>query len=238
MHKPRKLIDIVIPFNNEFENLEILLPKILKTIRKIKFFKFRLVLIDDGSTDNGNTVVFKYKKKNKNIFLIKNKIKMGQTYSYKMYLKKFTSKYFIRMDADNQDDPIYLIKISKYIKKNFQMILTERKLRKHSTYMIILTFLYNMLISFLVKKKLKNYSSSLVFYQRKFINYKNLKINDHRYLPIIAIENGAKKIKIIPVMHKKRIFGRTKYKILKKIIFALPEFLLFFYRLRKGYYKI
>ena len=37
MHKPRKFVDIVIPFNNEYRNLQILLPKILKVIKKIKF---------------------------------------------------------------------------------------------------------------------------------------------------------------------------------------------------------
>ena len=39
MDKPRKFIDIVIPFNNEYLNLQILLPKILKFVKKIKYFK-------------------------------------------------------------------------------------------------------------------------------------------------------------------------------------------------------
>ena len=104
--------------------------------------------------------------------------------------------------------------------------------------MIILTHLYNKLISLLVKKKLNNYSSSLVCYRRKLISYENLILNDHRYLPIIAIDNGATKIKNFQIIHKKRIYGNTKYNILKKIIFALPEFLYLFYRLKRGYYKI
>ena len=63
MNKPRKFVDIVIPFHNESLNLRILLPKILKITKKIKFFKFRLVLIDDGSIDDGCLVVNKFKKK-------------------------------------------------------------------------------------------------------------------------------------------------------------------------------
>ena len=47
--------------------------------------------------------------------------------------------------------------ISKFISEDYDLILTERKLRKHSLYMIILTFLYNKLIAILVKKRLKNY---------------------------------------------------------------------------------
>lgn len=237
MDKPRKFIDIVIPFNNEYLNLQILLPKILKVLKKIKYFKFKLIFIDDGSTDKGYLLVNKFKKKYKNIFLLRNKIKCGQTHSYRNYLKRFKTDFFIRMDADNQDDPKHLIRISKLILKGYELILTERKLRQHSIYMIILTFLYNKLISFMVKKKLENYSSSLVCFKRKYIPFVNLRYNDHRYLPIIAIDNGVKKIQVFPVMHKKRIYGFTKYGMFKKIIFALPEFLYFFYRLKVGYFK-
>jgi len=237
MHKPRKFIDIVIPFNNEYLNLKILLPRILKIVKKVKNFKFRLVFIDDGSTDKGNLVVNKFKKKYKYIYLLKNQKRYGQTYSYKNYFKNFKTDYFIRMDADNQDDPKYLIQISKFILKDYDLILTDRKLRKHSLYMVVLTFLYNKLIALLVKKKLRTYSSSLACFKRKYIHIKNLKYNDHRYMPIIAIDNNARKIKIFSILHKRRIYGFTKYKMSVKIIFALPEFLFFFIRLKKGYFK-
>ena len=237
MDKPRKFIDLVIPFNNEYLNLQILLPKIIKIIKKIKYFKFRLIFINDGSTDKANLLINKFKKRYKNIFLLKNKIKSGQTYSYRKYLRTFKSDYFIRMDADNQDDPVHLIRICKFILKDYDLILTERRLRKHSIYMTVLTFLYNRLIRLLIKKKLENYSSSLVCFKSKYISSKNLRYNDHRYLPIISIDNDAQKIKVFSILHKKRMFGFTKYGMFRKIFFALPEFLYFFYRLKKGYFK-
>ena len=217
MHKPRKFVDIVIPFNNEYRNLQILLPKILRTIKKIKFLKFRLVFVDDGSVDNGHIIIGKFKKKNKHIFLLKNKKNFGQTHCYVNYFKRFNMDYFIRMDADNQDNPKYLLQISKFISEDYDLILTERKLRKHSLYMIILTFLYNKLIAILVKKRLKNYSSSMACFRKKFL---------------------SKKIKTFHVVHEKRKFGFTKYGMIKKVFFALPEFIYFFYRLKIGCFKI
>ena len=237
MNKPRKLVDIVIPFNNEALNLKILLPKLLKVLKKIKFLRFRLIFIDDGSDDKGSDIINKFKNKHKFIYILKHKNKLGQTQSYKSYFKKYKSEYFIRMDADNQDDPVNILKLVEPIKRRYGLILTERKLRKHSIYMVVLTFLYNKLISLLAKKKLSNYSSSLACFNRKYIPYKNLKNNDHRYLPIIAIDNGVQKIKIFSVLHKKRIYGMTKYGMIKKLFFALPEFIIFFYRLKLGYFK-
>ena len=61
MYKPRKFVDIVIPFYNEYHNLQILLPKILKTIKKIKNFRSRLIFISDASTDNGKSIIYKFK---------------------------------------------------------------------------------------------------------------------------------------------------------------------------------
>ena len=237
MNKPRKFIDIVIPFNNEYLNLQILLPKTLKVLKKIKYFKFRVILIDDGSIDKGHLLIKKFMNKYKNIFLLKNRIKSGQTHCYRNYLKNFKTDYFIRMDADNQDNPKHLIRICKFITKGYDLILTERKLRKHSIYMVVLTFLYNKLISFMIKRKLKNYSSSLACFKRKYIPFTNLRYNDHRYLPIISIDNEAKKIKVFTILHKKRMFGFTKYDMSRKILFALPEFLYFFYRLKRGFFK-
>ena len=237
MHKPRRNVDLVIPFNNEKLNLKILLPKIFKTAKKIKFFNIRVVFIDDGSTDSGIMLIKKYQKKIKNIKFLRNKIKKGQTYCYKSYLNKFSSNYFIRMDADNQDDPKHIIRILKFIHEGYDMILTDRKLRKHPMYMIVLNFVYDKLIGILINKKLNTYSSSLACFKIKYLSKKNLRFNDHRYLPIIAINNGVKKIKVFPVMHKKRIYGSTKYGMLKKIMFALPEFLYFFYRMKMGYFK-
>jgi len=237
MYKPRKFVDIVIPFYNEYHNLQILLPKILKTIKKIKNFRSRLIFINDASTDNGKSIIYKFKKRNKNIVLLNNLRRGGQTVCYKNYLRRFKTEYFIRMDADNQDDPKYLIQISNFIIQSYDLILTQRKGRKHSIYMILLTFLYNKFIALLVKVKLKNYSSSLVCFRRKYIKAKNLLNNDHRYFPIIAIDNGAKKIKVFPVLHKKRMFGFTKYGMFRKVLFAFPEFIFFYFRLKIGLFK-
>ena len=44
-------------------------------------------------------------------------------------------------------------------------------------------------------------------------------------------------LKVFSILHKKRMFGFTKYGMFRKIFFALPEFLYFFYRLKKGYFK-
>ena len=52
---------IVIPVFNEAKNLVILIPKIYKVLRNIRF---ELIIIDDNSTDNTSQILKKFKKKN------------------------------------------------------------------------------------------------------------------------------------------------------------------------------
>ena len=237
MNNPIQKVDIVIPVHNEELNLKILLPKIINIVKKIKKFNIRIICIDDNSNDKTLIYLKLLKKRNKKIQFLTNNKKSGQTVCFKRYLKKFRSDYFIRIDGDNQDNPKYINKIFNLIRKKYDLILTERKIRKHSTFMIILSFLYDNLIELLFKKKLSTYSSSLACFKTNLINEKNLILNDHRYLPLIAIGNGAKKINVFPINHEKRTHGTTKYNMTKKIIFAIPEFLFFYLRLKNGNYN-
>ncbi len=237
MVNPVQKLDIVIPVNNEELNLKELVPNILKIIKNKKFFQFRIIFIDDGSSDKSPEIIKEFQKNDKRIKMIQNKDKMGQTFCYKEYLLKFEADYFLRLDADNQDNPIYINDILESMKFKYDLIITKRKLRKHSLLMIILSFLYDNFIKFLIKRNIETYSSSMVCFKKSFINGKNLRFNDHRYLPLITIDNGADKIKIINVIHEKRKYGVSKYNILTKIIFAIPEFLIFYFRLKKGTFK-
>ena len=63
INKPISKIDVVIPFYNENSNLNIFIPSLIKALKSIKKYKFRVIFVDDGSTDNGGLVVKKFLKK-------------------------------------------------------------------------------------------------------------------------------------------------------------------------------
>ena len=63
---------LIIPVLNEEKNIS----KIYSQIKKISI-KLKILFIDDNSTDNTKNEIFKLKKKNKNIFYILRKNKIG-----------------------------------------------------------------------------------------------------------------------------------------------------------------
>ena len=56
------LVSIIIPFYNEEDNLKKLVESLIKNTNKLKY-KFELIFVDDGSTDDSLNVIKSFKKK-------------------------------------------------------------------------------------------------------------------------------------------------------------------------------
>tara|TARA_Y100000816_G_scaffold261472_1_gene218490 strand:- start:4958 stop:5653 length:696 start_codon:yes stop_codon:yes gene_type:complete len=224
-------VDIVIPFYNEEKNLIILCKELNRAIKSLKH-KYRIIFVDDGSTDSSYKIVFN-SIKNIKFKILKKKNKSGQASAFKSAFKILKSDYTIRMDSDLQDDPKDLIKFDKKLHKNFDIILGYRNKRKHGIALKLSTEIFNYLIKIFGFSNLKSSSGSFICFKSKFLKDLNLKKNDHRYLTIIAQRKGAKKNIVININHRKRIFGKSNYNTLKKIILGFFEVLNFLFRLRK-----
>jgi glycosyltransferase involved in cell wall biosynthesis len=229
-------VSLVIPFHNEEENLKILCPLVLEMIKK-SALDYEVQWVDDGSTDSSCYVVSAYSDIEPSYRLIKNAVKSGQTNCFNKAFPLCRGEYIIRMDSDLQDNPEDLPKFDKAIEKGYDIIIAYRTNRQHATVMIALTRTFDFIINLYFKTKLKSNSGSFIAFKAEYLKNLNLIENDHRYLPLIAINRGAVKILTIDVDHQKRLYGKSKYGILKKIVYGIPEVIKFIRRLESDYYK-
>ena len=77
-------VDIVIPFYNEEKNLIILCKELNRAIKSLKH-KYRIIFVDDGSTDSSYKIVFNSIKNIK--FKILKKIKVDKHQHSNQHLK-------------------------------------------------------------------------------------------------------------------------------------------------------
>ena len=232
-------ISIAIPFFNEEKNLEILIPKLIKNLKKIKKKKFEIILIDDCSTDQ-SLIVAKSKIRNSRFIIFKIihlKNRSGQTGAFKSAFKIAKGKYIIRMDSDLQDNPKDIIKFVDKINLGYDLVIGKRHNRTHPLILIFYSNVYSFILRLFLNSNIRNYSSSFVAFKIRYLKNLQWNKNDHRYLPIITIMRGAKKITEIKVSHNKRKFGVSRYNLLKKVFLGIPEFILFLFRLYFGYYS-
>jgi len=228
-------VDLVIPFYNENQNLEILCRELSSVIPKLKH-NYKILFVDDGSTDNSYTAV-KNNIKNARYKILERRSNGGQTLAFEVAFRNLNSDYVIRMDSDLQDDPEDLRKFDVNLEKDFDIILGFRGKRKHILPLKIATFVFDQIVKFIGFSNLKSSSGSFICFKSKFLKDLKLKKNDHRYLTIIAQAKGAKKNKIIDINHRHRKYGKSNYNSFTKILFGFLEVLGLYMRIKNNFYE-
>ena len=122
---------IVIPVYNEARNLGILVPKIYK---ELKNMKFELIIVDDNSNDGTSKILKKFQKKNFKHIIRKKERDLSK--SCIEGFRKTSSKNIIVMDGDLQHKPSDIKKfLSNFYKYNPDIIVGTRdlfKVKKHN----------------------------------------------------------------------------------------------------------
>lgn len=112
-------ISIVSPIYNRGKYLL----RFIKSIQNQKFKDIELILIDDYSTDNTKSLIEKYQKEDKRIFLIKNKKNKGTFASRNIGSLKSRGEYIILPDPDDilaQDSLTFFYNLA--IKNDYELI--------------------------------------------------------------------------------------------------------------------
>lgn len=161
-------IGIVIPCYNEEKNILKLIKQLKNKIKK----DHRIVIIDDSK----NNLKIKIKK----VLYIHRKKKLGRgsavLVGLKTLLYKKKIKYFIEMDADFSHSPNEINSNLKFFnKKKLDLLISSRYLKKSkilnwSITRKILSRLSNILIRFLLKIPVNDFSNGFRIYSRRAVN--------------------------------------------------------------------
>ena len=231
-------ISIVVPFHNEEHNLKLLLPRLFKSVKKFKKIKYEIILVNDFSNDNSFKICKEFIKKKKRFRIINLKKRSGQTGAFRQALIKMKGSYMIRMDSDLQDRPEDLKIFVRKILEGYELIIGNRKERKHSYLLGYCSTIYNKTMKFLLNVNLDVFTSSFVAFKTSYLKNLPWFHNDHRYLPAILILRGANQVTEVDIKHLKRKYGNSKYSLIKKITLGIPEVLLFLLRFKFGFYNL
>jgi len=211
-----KDFSLVIPVYNESENLPIIVSEI-DTLKKNYNKTFEVIFINDGSTDDSLPVLKNLKQKRDDIKILSFTRNFGQTAAISAGFDHAQSDIVVTLDADLQNDPQDIPALIAEMEKGFDLVSGWRKQRKDNFF--VRTFpslLANCLISCCTKVRLHDYGCTLKAYKRKLVLDIDLYGELHRFLPALISWSGCK-ISEIPVNHRKRKFGKSKYGLSKTL---------------------
>ena len=215
-------ISLVIPLYNEEDSLAELTSWI-KKVCDSKNYKYEILLINDGSTDNSWKIISNLSKESINIKGISFRRNYGKSAALNVGFEHAKGDVVITMDADLQDSPDEIPSLyDMIVKDGFDIVSGWKKDRKDPLSKTIPTKLYNLVTRRVSGIKLHDMNCGLKAY--KFEVVKNIEVYGemHRYIPVIAKWSGFDNITEKAVVHYARKHGVSKFG-LERFIFGFLD---------------
>ncbi|MDJ0645048.1 MAG: glycosyltransferase family 2 protein [Flavobacteriaceae bacterium] len=205
-------ISVVIPLLNEEESLQELHDWIARVMQSNQFL-YELIFIDDGSTDASWNIIQQLSEKNKSVKGIKFQKNYGKSQALNAGFKEARGTVVITMDADLQDSPDEIPELYELIAKDGYDLISgwkkkrfDSKLRKN-----LPSKLFNAAARRTSGLKLHDFNCGLKAYKKEVVKNVDVYGEMHRYIPVLAKNEGFHKIDEKVVQHQARKYGVTKF---------------------------
>ena len=201
---------ILIPSFNDWECLNLLIPKIDQALKNTNE-NVDVLIVNDGSTKKNNLVFKKIIHLKKiEVLNLRNNVKAQIAIATGLnFLKK--EKFqggIIVMDADGQDDPEYLIDIFKQSKKNPEKTITINRTKRDDELSFKILYQMYLFLSFLLTFKYLKFG--VYSYLHSSSLDKILSTNDIHLAYAASLAKHFKNKKAIFAPRKKRILGQSQ----------------------------
>ena len=214
---------IVIPVYNEAKNLGILIPKIYKELKNIKF---ELIIVDDSSNDGTSKILKKLKKKNLKHIIRKKERDLSK--SCIDGFKKASSKNIIVMDGDLQHKPSDIKKfLNIFYKYEPDFVVGTRDLfknKKHSLnfFRLFASKTLILVVNSLLGNKTSDPMSGFFMFKKSVFKKTQKKLIKKGYkilLDLLYVSNIKVQVIDVKINFDSRMKGKSKMNL--KILFYL-----------------
>ena len=205
-------ISLVIPLLNEEESLVTLHQWISDVFANYKH-SYEVIFIDDGSSDESWEVITSLAQSDltvKGIQFVRN---FGKSQALHAGFELAQGNYIVTLDADLQDSPEEIPNlINTLIEQKLDLISGWKKKRYDS---LLFKNLPSKLFNWAARRVsgiyLHDFNCGLKAYRKEVIKTIDVHGDMHRYIPVLAANEGFNKIGEQVVQHQARQYGHTKF---------------------------
>ncbi len=200
-------IVVVIPVCNEQHTLETLTEGI---VAQLSEQDYRILFVDDGSTDTSYRTLLALRKTNDRIDVIKFAENSGKTRALHVAFSRIDADVVVTMDADLQDDPKELPRLLAALDEGLDLVCGWKEKRHDPLHKTLPSKFYNGLITRLFGIDIHDVNTGFKAMRGEVARSLTLYADFHRLLPVMAAQGGYR-VGEIPVEHHPRRFGKSKY---------------------------
>ena len=209
-------LSVIIPFYNEAKNIPIIIDELFQALEPTEW-SWEILAIDDGSIDSTFSLLKEEAQRRKHIKVVRLRKNFGQTAALSAGFDSAEGNIIITMDGDLQNDPKDIPALVTKIGEGYDIVSGWREKRQDPFFSRRLpSLIANKMISWVTGVKLHDYGCTLKAFKGEVTKNIRLYGELHRFIPAVASWMGVT-IAEIPVNHRSRKFGRSKYGISRTI---------------------
>ena len=196
-------VSVVVPVFNEEENLPILQSELRAALAGLDH---EIIFVDDGSTDRSAEKI----EAGRNVRVLRFEKNTGQSAALFAGIKAARGQTIVMIDSDLQNDPADISRLLEEISRGADLVCGYRAKRKDTLSKRLTSRIANFVRSRFTKDHVRDTGCTLKAMRREcgdtLVPFKGM----HRFIPALVRGAGYRLVEI-PVNHRPRRFGKTKY---------------------------
>jgi glycosyltransferase involved in cell wall biosynthesis len=200
-------ITVIVPVFNERESLAALAEGVAGSVGP---HEYRILFVDDGSTDGSFEVMRALRDRYDTIDIIRFRANFGKSAALAAGFAKAEGDVVFTMDADLQDEPKEIPRFLDKLDEGYDVVAGWKRQRQDPWHKTIPSQVYNGVVARVFRLPLHDVNCGFKAYRAEVV--KNVRVYGelHRLIPVLAARLGYR-VGEIPVSHQPRRFGKSKY---------------------------
>jgi len=196
-------VSVIVPLFNEAENMSILQAELGAALSGLNY---EIIFVDDGSVDG----TFERIKPTRNIRVIRFEKNTGQSAAIYVGLSAAQGAVVVLIDGDLQNDPADIPRLLAEIARGADLVCGYRAKRKDTWTKRLTSRIANAVRSRFTKDGVRDTGCTLKAMRRDCVSVLVPFKGMHRFVPALIKAAGYRLVEI-PVNHRPRRFGHSKY---------------------------
>ena len=220
--RPPLDVALVIPVYNERDNLPLLIDEITHAVGGTGR-RYEIVAVDDASTDGSLDVLRGLERDHPELRVVALAEHAGQTAALAAGFRAACSRVVVTLDADLQNDPADVPALLAELERSSAAAVVGYRVNRHdSGWKRLQSRIANGVRNRLNRETIRDTGCSLKAFRADAVRALPLFDGMHRFLPTLVRMGGGTVVEV-PVRHRPRRFGRTKYGMWNRVFRSLAD---------------
>ena len=217
-------LSVVLPVYNEEDNLPLLWPELRGVLDGLGL-DYEVVFVDDGSRDRSADLIRSFHEADPRVRLVRLKENAGETAATDAGFKASGGRRVVVMDADLQNDPHDISRLLQGLEQ-WDAVTGWRVNRGDGDSIVrqVSSRIANRTRNWLSDDTIQDSGCTFRAFRRECLRGLVLYRGFHRFVPTLLKMRGYRVLEI-PVNHRPRRFGQSKYGIVNRVFVAFVDLL-------------